>query len=475
MDAREPIAGTYHPGMLVRLLSSLTVFVLPLAAQETEPAARPPHIVVFLADDLGWGDVGFHDGRIPTPHLDALAARGTRLEQFYVQPVCSPTRGALLTGRYPMRLGLQCGVVRPWAEHGLPLEERTLAEALKAAGYTTAICGKWHLGHARGEQLPTSRGFDHQYGHYNGALDYFTHERDGGFDWHADDAVNRDEGYTTDLIAAAAVEILAEHDPATPLFLYVPFNAPHTPLQAPEDWIAKFADFEDRNRRIYAAMVACMDAAVGRIVAGLDEHGYLREETLVFFCSDNGGIRSLGSNGPLRAQKGRLYEGGIRVPAVVSWPGRIAEGGVVDAPLHVVDLFPTLVGLAGGSLEQELPLDGRDAWATWAEGAPSPHDVILNNVTPWSGALRKGRWKLVHNGDVPANATEGPGTDQWELFDLQVDLAEQNDLAARHPDLLKELRALLEALRASAAAPNIPPNSPPEGFEVPAVWGERGN
>ena len=444
----------------------------PAFAQDDAAAAPRPHIVVLLADDLGWGDVGFHDSRIPTPHIDALAERGVRLEQFYVQPVCSPTRGALMTGRYPMRLGLQCGVVRPWAEHGLPLDERTLADALRDAGYATAISGKWHLGHSAPGYLPTRRGFDRQYGHYNGALDYFTHVRDGGHDWHENDAVNRDEGYATDLIADAAIEMLAEHDKERPLFLYVPFNAPHTPLQAPEEWTEKFPQFEDRSRRIYAAMVACMDDAVGRILAALDTHGFERENTLVFFCSDNGGIRSLGSNGPLRAQKGRLYEGGVRVPAVMSWPGRLEAGKGVDEPLHIVDLYPTLLRLAGANAEQEHPLDGLDAWATIADGAPSPHDVILHNVTPWSGALRAGRWKLVLNGASPANATAGPPRDTWELFDIPADPGETQDVRTDHPEVFAKLRERLATFRKAAVAPNIPPNRAPEGFESPAVWGE---
>lgn len=455
---------------MTRALALLLLTLSPLAAQQ--PREDPPHIVVLLADDLGWGDVGFHGSQIPTPNLDALAARGVRLEQFYAQPVCSPTRGALLTGRYPMRLGLQVGVVRPWAQHGLPLGERTLANALGEAGYATAICGKWHLGHATREQLPTSRGFDHQYGHYNGAVDYYSHMRDGGFDWHEDDRVSRDEGYSTDLIAAAAVKVLAAHDRQRPLFLYVPFNAPHTPLQAPTEWIEKFADIEDRQRRVYAAMVACLDAAVGRILAGLDEHGFARDKTLVVFFSDNGGIRSLGSNGPLRGQKGQLYEGGIRVPAVVSWPGHLAEGRVVNDPLHVVDLYPTLLRVAGAKLEQEHPLDGRDAWATIAAGDRTPDAVIVHNVTPWSGALRKGRWKLVQNGAGQANATQGPARDTWELFDLDADPGEQTNLAAEQPDVFAELRARLEALRAAAVAPVLMPNVAPEGFEVPKVWGE---
>lgn len=458
--------------LMSTLLAVLGLLLPAAAGKEAAPHRPAPHIVVFLADDLGWGDVGFHGGKIQTPHLDALARGGVRLGQFYVQPVCSPTRGAFLTGRYPMRLGLQVGVVRPWAKHGLPLGERTLAEALRESGYDTAICGKWHLGHGAREYLPTRRGFDRQYGLYNGAIDYFTHARDGGHDWHEDDKANHDQGYATDLIANAAVETIAGHDPKRPLFLYVPFNAPHTPLQAPENYIKKYAHIPDQRRRIHAAMVACMDDAIGKIQGALDEHGFKREETLVFFCSDNGGMTGYGSNGELRGQKGQLYEGGIRVPAVISWPGTLTPGAVVEAPLHIADLYPTLLKLAGGKLEQKHPLDGRDAWPAIAEGKPSPHEVILHNVTPWSGALRMGKWKLVHNGGVQANATKDPGKATLELFDIAADPNERTDLSAEHAEIVTKLRTRLDKLRDEAVTPNIPPNTPPAGFVTPEVWGE---
>src|SRR5438067_685112 len=196
-----------------------------------QPSAKKPHILFLLLDDLGYTDVGFNGGDIKTPHIDKLAKAGAKLSAFYVQPVCSPTRAALMTGRYPMRHGLQVGVVRPWAQYGLPLEERTLAQALRDAGYATAIVGKWHLGHVAPEYLPTRRGFDHQYGHYNGQIDYYTHVRDGGFDWHRDDKECRDEGYSTHLNAKEAARIIRERDKNKPLFLYVPFNAVHAPHQ----------------------------------------------------------------------------------------------------------------------------------------------------------------------------------------------------------------------------------------------------
>src|SRR5947209_7107067 len=227
----------------ILLLAGLALLLPPAAG-----AAEKPNVVFILADDLGREDCGFMGGKdIKTPHIDKLAAAGAKLDAFYVQPVCSPTRAAFMTGRYPMRHGLQVGVVRPWAQYGLPLEEQTLAQGLKSAGYTTAICGKWHLGHFRPEYLPTRRGFDRQYGHYNGALDYFTHDRDGGHDWHRDDKVNRDEGYSTHLIGKESAKFVAEHAGKTPFFLYVPFNAVHAPHQVPEKYTAAYPDLKGRS------------------------------------------------------------------------------------------------------------------------------------------------------------------------------------------------------------------------------------
>ena len=435
-------------------------------------AAPQPNIILMLADDLGWGDVGYHGSRIKTPNIDALAARGVQLDQFYVQPVCSPTRGALMTGRYPLRLGLQCGVVRPWANHGLPLDEQTLPAGLRSAGYTTAIVGKWHLGHATRAYLPTHRGFDHQYGHYNGALDYFTHDRDGGHDWHRDDQRSDDEGYTTDLLGAEAARIIAQHDAGQPLFLYVPFNAPHSPIQATDNWIEKSSHIPEKNRRIYAAMVANMDAAIGNIIAAADKHLPM-DNTILWFCSDNGGMLMFGSNKELRGQKGTLYEGGVRVPALIAWKGALEAGTKVTEPLHIVDLYPTLLGLAGANVDQSKPLDGRDAWPTIAAGAATPHEHILLNANPFHGALREGDWKIIRNGPLTANATELRGQESWELFNIAKDPNEKNDLATKHPALLASLRTKLEAIAAEAVAPNIPPNKAPATFKVPTVWGEQ--
>ncbi|MEI7728677.1 MAG: arylsulfatase [Verrucomicrobiota bacterium] len=466
--------------LLVALLSGLPL-------PEVKAAAPRPNVLFILADDLGWADVGFHGPDIQTPNIDKLAAAGTRLEQFYVQPVCSPTRAGLLTGRYPIRHGLQVGVVRPWAQYGLPLEERTLPQALKEVGYETAIVGKWHLGHFEPAYLPTRRGFDHQYGHYNGALDYFTHIRDGGFDWHRDDKVSHDEGYSTFLDAKEAVRLITEHDASKPLFLYVPFNAVHAPHQVPEKYKEPYAHLKE-PRRTYAGMVAAMDEAIGTIIAALEKQG-LRQNTLIIFSSDNGGPAPgrVTSNGPLRAGKGTLYEGGTRVAAFATWDGHIKPGSVVNEPLHVVDWYPTLLKLAGASLEQKLPLDGKDAWPTIAEGKPSPHSAILLNSTPKNGAIRVGDWKLVLNGRIAMGDSENDGetlatrrerraaavstNELVELFNLVQDPYEKNNLAAAQPERANELRARLDVFAKAAVPPKAAPAS--KDFKAPKVWGEK--
>jgi arylsulfatase A-like enzyme len=439
------------PAVLLALLLSAA------AALAGEPAPRP-HVVIFLADDLGWNDVGYHGGSIATPNIDRLAGAGVRLEQFYVQPVCTPTRAALMTGRYPIRYGLQVGVIKPWAKYGLPLEERTLAQALKGAGYFTAITGKWHLGlHAR-EYLPTRRGFDHQYGHYCGAIDYFTHRRDGGLDWHRNDEALVEEGYSTQLIQREAVRLIEEHDPKRPLFLYVPFNAVHTPLQAPEAYMKRQTHFAKGKHRRYAAMTVCMDDAIGAILAALEGNG-MRARTLVFFCSDNGGARAASDNSPLRGRKGTLYEGGVRVPAIVSWPGKL-EPGVVNAPLHIVDLYPTLLRLAGAARKQPLPLDGVDVWEALAGGGPWPRKEILHNLEPKRAALRVGDYKLVRTGT------------KIELFNLARDPLEASNLAEHEPKKVQQLLTRLALYEAQAVAPKHSRGRKPPDFQAPEVWGE---
>lgn len=460
------------------LALTFVVFALKVDWAAAQTSASKPNIVFLLLDDLGYTDVGFNGGDIQTPNIDAIAKSGAKLSAFYVQPVCSPTRAALMTGRYPMRHGLQVGVVRPWAQYGLPLEERTLAQALRAAGYFTAIIGKWHLGHFEPDYLPTRRGFDHQYGHYNGALDYFTHMRDGGFDWHRNDKVNRDEGYTTTLLGDEAVRVIQKHDSKAPLFLYVPFNAPHTPLQALPEHLKKYEHVKNKTRQSYSAMVHAADEQIGRIVAALEKAGML-QNTIIIVSSDNGGPIGLGAtNGRLRGGKGSLYEGGVRVAACAAWPGQIRAGIDITEPMHMVDWYPTLVRCAGGSLEQKLPLDGKDIADVLIKGAKSPHDDILFNVTPNGGALRKGDWKIVLGGNISDDPDGGfepkkgkQAKPLIELFHLANDPSEKTNLADREPDRVRELSARLDAYAKQA----IPPKSTAKGksFQTPKVWGER--
>jgi arylsulfatase A-like enzyme len=467
------------------LATALPLFGLPLSTPGAD--APKPNVVFILADDMGWADVGFHGGDIQTPNLDKLAAAGARLEQFYVQPLCSPTRNCLMTGRYPMRTGLQVGVVKPHAQWGLPLEERTLPQALKTAGYATFITGKWHLGHFDPAYLPTRRGFDHQYGHYNGALDFFTHIRDGGLDWHRNDKALVEEGYSTHLIAAEAARLITQTGNSKPFFLYVPFNAVHAPLQVPEKYMAPYAARAEK-RRIYSGMMAAMDEAIGTIVAALEKSG-VRQNTLILFSSDNGGPSPgvVTSNGPLRAGKGTLYEGGVRVPALAVWDGKIKAGSIVNEPLHMVDWYPTILKLAGVSLAQPKPLDGLDAWPTITQGKPTPHKEIVLNTTPNTGAIRMGDWKLVVNGfrrdDGEAEETGAkagkknkakspePAGDQYELFNLAQDPNEKENLAEKSPAKLKELLTRYQALAKEAVLPRATPAD--AAFKVPKVWGEK--
>ena len=318
--------------------------------------------------------------------------------------------------------------------------------------------------------MPLQRGFDHHYGFYTGAIHYYTHEREGAFDWHRNGVPCSDEGYATHLLAREAVRLVQQHDVAQPLFLYLPFNAPHTPLHVPEKYLEPYAHLTG-NRRLYAGMVASLDEAIGQIVAAIDEKG-MRDNTLFIFSSDNGGDfpGATASNGPLRGKKGTLYEGGTRVAAFATWNGRIPAGSVVREALHIVDWYPTLLKLAGARLEQPLPLDGRDAWPTLAHGKPSPHDVILINTALHNGAVRARDWKLILNGQVMDTDPKPEGPPVVELFNLADDPHEKRNLAAQRPDKVRELRAHLDQFAREAAPPKDA--AKPRGFKSPKIWGE---
>ena len=339
--------------------------------------------------------------------------------------------------------------------------------ALREAGYHTAVCGKWHLGEFQKEYQPTQRGFDEQYGHFFGALDYYTKLRDGQRDWYRNDQPCDDEGYSTQLLGREAARMVRERPHDKPLFLYVPFQAVHGPYQVPDSYLEPYAQMKG-NRQKYAGMVTAMDEAIGQIVAALEETG-MRDNTLIVFSSDNGGPSpgTITDNGPLRAGKGTIYEGGVRVCALANWPEHIAAGSHVAEPIHMVDWFPTLVKLAGGSLDQKLPLDGLDVWPTIATGARSPHDAILLCQSPTRAAVRSGDWKLMVGMNPPnadqagakkKNAKEKAATGgaNVQLYNLATDLGEKHNVAADHPQRVAELQAKLAALLNDAVKPGNP-------------------
>jgi len=453
---------------LALILGSFVISVSTLAGEQQ------PNIVFFLIDDLGYADCGFNGGKdIHTPNIDKLAQAGSVIESHYVQPVCSPTRAALMTGRYATRTGVYT-VVRPHAKWGLPLGERTLASALQQAGYETAITGKWHLGEFETAYLPTSRGFDHQYGHYFGALDYFAHIRDGSHDWYRDDKELKEEGYSTHLLAREACSLIQQQDKSKPLFLYVPFNGVHSPMQVPDSYLQPYGTLSGARQKL-AGMLAAVDEAIGQVVAALETSGQ-RENTLIVFSSDNGGPKP-GDNTPLRNYKGSIYEGGVRAAAFANWPGRIPAGVRVTEPMHIVDWYPTLVTLAGGSLEQKLPFDGKDVWSMLTTGAPTPHDAILSVQSPDRAAVRMGDWKLLMNAgaDVAAAIADGESqlkakgkgkgkkkkaqasaaatSELFALYNLATDIGETNNLAEKEPQRLATMKAKLAELLKDAIAP----------------------
>ena len=426
-----------------------------LAAEE-EQRKYKPHILYIVADDLGWKDVGFHGSDILTPSLDGLAETGVRFEQFYAQPMCTPTRACLMTGRYPFRYGLQTAVIPSGHTYGLPTDEWLLPQALKETGYQTAIIGKWHLGHADRKYWPRQRGFDYQYGPLIGEIDYYTHEQHGVLDWFRNNEPLKEEGYSTTLIGNEAVKLIDDHDPATPLYLYLTFNAPHTPYQAPQEYLDRYKHISEPSRRAYSAMITAMDDQIGRVLETLDKKN-MRKDTLIVFHSDNGGVRNAMfageldmskivipcDNGPYRDGKGSLYEGGTRVAALANWPGHI-QPGVVDQMIHVVDMYPTLANLAGASTAKCKPLDGLDVWSTISEGKPSPRTEIIYNVEPFRAGIRDKDWKLVWRTPLPSSV---------EIYNLHEDPYEKNNVAAQNPEKVAMLQKRANELAQTMAKP----------------------
>ena len=362
--------------------------------------------------------------------MDRLANEGVKLTQFYVQPVCSPTRASLMTGRYAWKNGME---LRPEnaASNGMLLDERTIAEALRDAGYATWMVGKWHLGQWRQEHLPLQRGFDHHYGFYSARVDSFTLRRTVILDWHRNGRPVVESGYSTFLLADEAVQLIERHDGNRPFFLYLAFGAVHVPHDAPDEYIVEYLHLSHSKQR---AMLAAMDVAMGQVIDALDRKGAL-DNTLIVFLNDNGGLVEAGENEPYRGLKGSYFEGGIRVPAALRWPGHIPSGSESDALLHVVDLFPTFARLAGAASVAGLPLDGLDAWETIAEGAESPREEVVHSLD----VIRVGDWKLIEQ-DAQYYRWR---SEALRLYNINEDPYEKTNLADSEAEKIAELRERL--------------------------------
>lgn len=462
-----------------------------------DDAPSRPNIVILLADDLGWNSVGYHNSEFQTPHIDALVSQGVELDRFYVAPMCSPTRAGLMTGRYPIRYGLARAVIPPYRDFGLSTDETTLAEALAKLGYEhRGVFGKWHLGHRRAKWHPLMRGFTHFHGHYNGAIDYFELTREGTRDWHTDFDPSDEQGYSTDLIAQSAADWITESAKSdAPYFCYVPFNAPHSPFQAPEDAIGKFSSDQptpkgkrraaaERNRQIYQAMIWKMDQGIGKILQAIDQSGESKDTIVVFF-SDNGGVGGLRElNTPLRGSKLTVYEGGIRVPACIRWPAQIRAGEVSRDVFGYIDLLPTLIWAAGGDTRElcNQPPDGMNmmaillglgkniAWSQLARPWFSYHGQGGEDTEHLAVTVEG--WKLKVNGPRLLKASQlTDGTNQVELFHLQQDFYETQNVAAEHPLKVQQLGRLLIEHRGQQPQASVPPYSVgSRGFVPPQNW-----
>lgn len=482
------------------LINHLSFVLLTCATLATHAADRP-NVIVMVADDLGWADVGFHGGNIDTPSLDRLAKEGMELNRFYTTPICSPTRAALMTGRNPMRLGVAYGVILPWDSTGIHPDEHFMPQSFKAAGYQTAMVGKWHLGHAQQTYHPNERGFEHFYGHLHTEVGFFPpFSNQGGKDFQRNGKSIDDKGYESYLLADEASRYIRERDQQKPFFLYMPFIAPHTPLDAPKDLIEKYKDIDtdlkparskqtDDTRRIaklmrhpsarpmYAAVVDGMDQAIGRVLRTLDDEG-ITDDTIVLFFSDNGGAAySVGGadNVPLRGGKGEAFEGGIRVVATIRWPGKIPGGEKMTQIMTAMDVFPTLAKAAGIKARNTFELDGKDLWPAISEGKPAPRKdyVFFASETPIYGQFNltvfNDDWKLVQEVEQDQLTT----TVTNHLFKVSDDPYEYNNLASKHPDVVNELAEKIHDWRAL-----YPINGtrsqlvPPPGWRAPKDWAD---
>ena len=410
-----------------------------------------PNVIIIVTDDLGWGDVSYNGGPILTPNIDKLAMDGVQMDRFYAAPTCSPTRAALMTGVN----SLENGVIRPFDNptadrYGLSLKYKIMPEYLKEAGYQTALSGKWHLGMFADEYLPLNRGFDSTYGHLGGGIGYFDHALSGRMDWHRNGEVLYEDGYSTTLIANEAIRLINNSDGSAPLFLYIAFNAPHTPIEAEKNFIDKLSHIQDQKERIYAANISILDIEIGNILSAIESKGIL-EETIIIFFSDNGPVfnvdpiaatiasdvvDSKGNTLGLRGSKGSAYEGGIRVPAIIYYKG-VLEKAKSSQFIFVDDILPTILS-ALNIRSNSGSFTGIDHWANLITNniVPPDNSITGNVIVNDERALFNDKWKLYYRHFIYDDNSKKI----FELYDILNDPYEKYDLSLEHPEILESMK-----------------------------------
>ncbi|XP_052696726.1 arylsulfatase B-like [Crassostrea angulata] len=444
-------------------------------------SAKPPHILFIVADDLGWNDVGFRNPDVLTPNIDKLARSGMILNSSYVMPVCTPSRNSFMTGHYAFKSGLQHLAINPQQATCAPLNYTFLPQKLKELGYATHAIGKWHLGFCKWECTPTYRGFDTFFGFYNGQEDYSTLSVAGGKDFRDNKVpVNATGEYSTFLYSRRAESIIKEHDASKPIYMYLPFQSVHAPLQVPNRYTDMYTNVHTKSRRTYMGMVTAMDEAIGNITKALKTKGIFND-TLIIFTTDNGGaVKFAGNNYPLRGGKATLFEGGTRATAFVTGAGIQKFNYEYSGLIHAVDWMPTVLSAAGGTADSKL--DGIDQWDSLRTARESKRNefIYIDDFRPEIGghaAIRIGDYKLIdgypglHQGwykpdhvgydlneDVSTNCMR-PFFDKMMLFNLQDDPNEHVDLSRKHPDIVKKLKSRLEYYHNQIVPANFPKNS----------------
>ncbi|XP_060560509.1 arylsulfatase B-like [Ruditapes philippinarum] len=481
--------------MMEKRISLITV-LMSLILCKTFGHTQARHIVFIVADDLGWNDVGFHNPDMITPNIDKLARQGVILNSSYVQPVCSPSRHSWMTGIYPFKAGLQHGAILPQQAVCSPLSMQFFPERLQELGYSTHMIGKWHLGFCNTECTPTRRGFESYLGYYNGMEDFYNKTIINGVDYNDGlKAIPADDRYSTYAYADRAKEIIDNHNQTKQLFLYLPFQSVHIPIEVPKRFEDMYQHIANDDRRKYSGMVSAMDEAIGNVTQALTDKGMI-DDTLFIFTADNGGWPGHGGNNyPLRGGKITIFEGGTRAAAFVSGSGIEKKGSTYEGLIHAVDWHPTILSAAGSSNDETINnIDGLDQWKAISTGAESARNEFVYNLDdsldPVTGhaAIRVGDFKLISGypgpyrdwykpeqeikGSIGVSAQPydysaivyedlSKSNGIWSgdgLYNLRDDPTEHNDLSKQFPDVVKKLRAKLDEYRKAYVKPNFPKN-----------------